>query len=232
MDEERAAVQMQSLYRGFRDRRQVRTVRESAEEKARNDLNQQELTHAKEAEAVLNQQSRFHGYSTAKHNYLVRESRRGTDAVNGQRSNKAPPPPVSKKQLTPTLVDKKAFMDERQKAACAIVESITNMWASSYARAVELQPGAEKTRKLEFVALFSKPSKEETIAWPIVRVHFTVPDDFETNRVPKVVYRLEAEKMVYDVTTDLGRCFKESWLDRVVMDKRAIRADMALLHKK
>lgn len=64
-------------------------------------------------------------------------------------------------------------MDDHQKAACAVVEGITNNWASSYARAVELKPGAEKTRKLEFVALFSKPSKEETIAWPIVRVNFT-----------------------------------------------------------
>ena len=122
-------------------------------------------------------------------------------------------------------------MDDRQKAACAVVEGIINNWASSYARAVELRPGADKTRALEFVALFSKPSKEETIAWPIVRVNLTVPDDFETTHVPKVLYQIEAERMVFDVTTDLGRCFKESWLDRVVMDKRAIRAEMALLHK-
>ena len=180
---------------------------------------------------ILNaKNTRNAGYSTAKHNYLAPRNSRRADA-SGQRGHKGPLAPTTKAQLTPTLVDKKSFMDDRQKAACAVVEGIINSWASSYARAVELRPGADKTRALEFVALFSKPSKEETIAWPIVRVNLTVPDDFETTHVPKVLYQIEAERMVFDVTTDLGRCFKESWLDRVVMDKRAIRAEMALLHK-
>uniref|UniRef100_A0A6U2IAE6 Uncharacterized protein n=1 Tax=Hemiselmis andersenii TaxID=464988 RepID=A0A6U2IAE6_HEMAN len=232
MDEERAAVQMQSLYRGFRDRKQVRAVRENAEETARNRSEYEQLNNAKKAEQVLASQSQFHGYSTAKQNYMG-VSRRAEAAAPGQsRASKAPAAPVSKKTTTPTLVDKKAIMDDRQKEACSVVEGITNNWASSYARAVELQAGAEVTRELKFVALFSKPSKEETIAWPIVRVFFTVPDDFNTNLLPRVTYQIEAEKMIYDVTTDFGRCFKESWLDRVVMDKRAIRADMALLHKK
>ncbi len=97
---------------------------------------------------------------------------------------------------------------------------------------MELRPGAESTGALEFVGLFSKPSKEEPIAWPVVRVHFRVPQDFDTALVPRVTYNLEGERMVYDVTTDLGRRFKESWLDRIVMDKRAIRADMALRTKR
>lgn len=46
-----------------------------------------------------------------------------------------------------------------------------------------------------------------------------------------MTYHLEGEKMKFDTYTDLGRRFKESWLDRIVMDKRAIRADMALRHK-
>ena len=39
-------------------------------------------------------------------------------------------------------------------------------------------------------------------------------------------------QMKFDTSTDLGRRFKEAWLDRFVLDKRAIRADMALRHKK
>jgi len=46
-----------------------------------------------------------------------------------------------------------------------------------------------------------------------------------------VIYQLEGEKMKFDTKTDLGRRFKEAWLDRIVMDKRAIRADMALRRK-
>ena len=61
------------------------------------------------------------GYSTAKHNYLASRNNRRTDA-SGQRGNKASLAPTTKAQLTPTLVDKKSFMDERQKAACAVVE--------------------------------------------------------------------------------------------------------------
>jgi hypothetical protein len=61
MDEERAAISMQSLYRGFRDRRQVRAVRENAESTARNESNRKELEHAKAAEAALHMQSKFHG---------------------------------------------------------------------------------------------------------------------------------------------------------------------------
>ena len=38
----------------------------------------------------------------------------------------------------------------------------------------------------------------------------------------------EGEKMKFDTNTDLGRRFKEAWIDRIVMDKRAVRADMAL----
>lgn len=49
--------------------------------------------------------------------------------------------------------------------------------------------------------------------------------------MPQVIYCLEGEKMKFDTSTDVGRRFKESWLDRIVMDKRAIRADMALRHK-
>jgi hypothetical protein len=37
-----------------------------------------------------------------------------------------PAAPVAKKQLTPTLVDKKAVMDDRQKAACVLVEVKTD----------------------------------------------------------------------------------------------------------
>lgn len=81
-------------------------------------------------------------------------------------------------------------------------QEIISKWASSYARAVELRPGAEKTGALEFVALFSKPSKEESIAWPVVRVHFSVADDFETSLTPKITYRLEDERMVFHVNTD------------------------------
>eukprot|EP00293_Proteomonas_sulcata_P006058 CAMPEP_0184318600 /NCGR_PEP_ID=MMETSP1049-20130417/103508_1 /TAXON_ID=77928 /ORGANISM="Proteomonas sulcata, Strain CCMP704" /LENGTH=163 /DNA_ID=CAMNT_0026638413 /DNA_START=72 /DNA_END=563 /DNA_ORIENTATION=- len=142
------------------------------------------------------------------------------------------PTPAPKQQLAPTLVDKKAVMNETQKKACYLVEDIIKKWANSYARAVELKPGAEGSEALEFVALFSKPSKEEPIAWPVVRVNFSVPSDFESAITPKVKYSLEGERMIYDVTTDLGRRFKESWLDRIVMDKRAIRADMALRAKK
>ena len=46
-----------------------------------------------------------------------------------------------------------------QKKACNILEEVIKKWATSYARAVELAPGSEKTGALEFVALFSKPSK-------------------------------------------------------------------------
>lgn len=56
-------------------------------------------------------------------------------------------------------------------------------------------------------------------------------NDFETQLVPQVTYQLEGEKMKFDTKTDLGRRFKEAWLDRIVMDKRAIRADMALRRK-
>lgn len=65
MDEERAAISMQSLYRGFRDRRQVRAVRENAESTARNESNRKELEHAKAAEAALHMQSKFHGESAS-----------------------------------------------------------------------------------------------------------------------------------------------------------------------
>mmetsp|Transcript_11566 Transcript_11566/g.28365 ORF Transcript_11566/g.28365 Transcript_11566/m.28365 type:complete len:326 (-) Transcript_11566:209-1186(-) len=229
-DEERAAVQMQSLYRGFRDRKQVRAVREVAEKTARDAESTAQLASAKKAEAALKLQSQFQGYSTAHQDYTNVGARR-VDA-SGHKQRKTATAAPSKKQLAPTLVDKKAIMSERQRAACLAVEDIILQWASSYARAVELRPGAEKTGMLEFVALFSKPSKEESIAWPVVRVNFAVPEDFDTTMVPRITYRLEGERMVYDVSTDFGRSFKESWLDRVVMDKRAIRADMALLHKR
>ena len=133
--------------------------------------------------------------------------------------------------LAPTLVDKKANMTATQKKACIVLEEMIKKWAMSYARAVELAPGAEKTGALEFVALFSKPSKEEPIAWPVVRVYLSMKNDFESQLVPQVTYQLEGEKMKFDTKTDLGRRFKEAWLDRIVMDKRAIRADMALRRK-
>lgn len=232
-EDELAAIQMQSLYRGFRDRRAVRRVREDAEADGRHAMHQRQLDSANNASKAAEIQRRFQGYSAAASvSYMGQgPNKGGAGSVRGARKA-AVAVPSAKKEQAPTLVDTKASMSSDQRQACAVIEEIINKWATSYARAVELQPGAEASGALHFVALFSKPSKEEPIAWPVVRVNFTVPEGFASALVPRVTYSLEGERMVYDVTTDLGRRFKESWLDRIVMDKRAIRADMALRTKR
>ncbi|EKX31502.1 hypothetical protein GUITHDRAFT_122305 [Guillardia theta CCMP2712] len=207
-----AATKMQSLYRGFRDRKAIHQKREQVEERERLKAEEEKLEVTQETEKKLNKQAVFERGGSLTSSYLTPtkvsrvddkqarglQSRANLLAMRGER-----------KQHTPTLVDKKANMSALQKKACVMLEDLIRKWATSYARSVELADGALGTDKLEFVALFSKPSKEEPIAWPVVRVYFTVAEDFETALVPN-----------------------ESWLDRIVMDKRAIRADMALRNKR
>ena len=224
-EEEMAAVRMQSLYRGFRDRRQVRDTRESAEKVQRERIAEETRKAANENQHIMDMQTSFTAGGMEK-SYITATRKDGPARRSPGKSKTA-----AKAILTPTLVDKKAIMTAMQKRACIVLEEMIKKWATSYARSVELAPGAEKTGELEFVAFFSKPSKEEPIAWPVVRVYLSMTNDFEQKLVPHVTYHLEGEKMKFDTFTDLGRRFKESWLDRIVMDKRAIRADMALRHK-
>jgi hypothetical protein len=225
-EEEVAAVRMQSLYRGFRDRKQVRSTRENAEQAQRERIAAETREAASSHQHALEMQTSFAAGGMEKSYITSHRSKDGPARRSAGKSRAAP-----KAILAPTLVDKKANMTSVQKRACMVLEEMIKKWATSYARSVELAAGAEKTGALEFVALFSKPSKEEPIAWPVVRVYLSMTNDFEQHLVPQVTYHLEGEKMQFDTNTDLGRRFKEAWLDRIVMDKRAIRADMALRRK-
>lgn len=228
VEEEMAATKMQSLYRGFRDRKQVRTVREEAEGTQRGRVAAELARRAEIEKTNIDRQTSFTAGGVQRS--YISSTRRTTTGGSGRRvpgtSDSNP-----KQILAPTLVDKKAIMTSVQRKACVRLEEVIKKWATSYARSVELAPGADKTGALEFVALFSKPSKEEPIAWPVVRVFLTMTNTFERDLVPAVTYHLEGEKMMFDTRTDIGRRFKESWLDRIVMDKRALRADMALRRK-
>ena len=182
-EEEVAAVRMQSLYRGFRDRRQVRDTRESAEKVQRERIAEETRKAANEHQHVMDMQTSFTAGGMEK-SYITATRKDGPARRSPGKSKTA-----AKAILTPTLVDKKAIMTAIQKRACIVLEEMIKKWATSYARSVELAPGAEKTGELEFVAFFSKPSKEEPIAWPVVRVYLSMTRDFEKQLVPQVTYQ-------------------------------------------
>ena len=183
-EDEMAATKMQSMYRGFRDRKQVRSRRESAEEAQRSSVAQEQARLAEEVRQKNKMQASFTAGGQERSYIVVRSGRGGAAGVRRGPADVDPAAP--KTALTPTLVDKKANMSETQKKACVVLEDLIVSWATSYARGVELAPGADKTGALEFVALFSKPSKEEPIAWPVVRVFFSMRNDFESQIVPRV----------------------------------------------
>ena len=143
-EEEIAATRMQSMYRGFRDKKRVRAKREEAELKQREELAAEARKKADDAAHTLEIQTSFQSGGIER-SYL--SSTRNKDSPSRRSPGKSRAAP--KAVLAPTLVDKKANMTAVQKKACIVLEEIIKKWALSYARAVELAPGAEKTGALE-----------------------------------------------------------------------------------
>jgi hypothetical protein len=117
-EDEVAAVRMQSLYRGFRDRKQIRGKRESAELSQRHKASANVVEQAEEAKKVYDQQTSYTAGGIERSYLTSSRKEKQTPARRAAGQSSAAPKAV----LAPTLVDKKACMTMLQKKACIMLE--------------------------------------------------------------------------------------------------------------